>query len=105
MLTSDISWVREQRELVEKAIPVEKTTTSLRAEPYCDLARTAFGVLRPIDVYARFVVVDQLQHATEALRKALVQVERLKCTNRALLERSNDPIVIVGMSRAASQVG
>lgn len=50
MLTSDISWVREQRELVEKAIPVEKTTTSLRAEPYCDLARTAFGVLRPIDV-------------------------------------------------------
>ncbi len=50
-------------------------------------------------------MVDQLQHATEALRKALVQVERLKCTNRALLERSNDPIVIVGMSRAASQVG
>jgi len=33
-------------------------------------------------------MVDQLQHATEALRKALVQVERLKRTNRALLERS-----------------
>ena len=31
---------------------------------------------------------DQLQHATDALRKALVQVERLKSTNRALLERS-----------------
>lgn len=28
-------------------------------------------------------MVDQLQHATEALRKALVQVERLKRTNRA----------------------
>ncbi|WP_156747126.1 type I polyketide synthase, partial [Mycobacterium sp. E2462] len=43
-------------------------------------------------------MVDQLQHATEALRKALVQVERLKRTNRALLERSNEPIAIVGMS-------
>jgi polyketide synthase 12 len=42
--------------------------------------------------------VDQLQHATEALRKALVQVERLKRTNRALLERSSEPIAIVGMS-------
>ncbi|QLL10281.1 type I polyketide synthase [Mycobacterium vicinigordonae] len=42
--------------------------------------------------------VDQLQHATEALRKSLVQVERLKRTNRALLERSNEPIAIVGMS-------
>ncbi len=41
---------------------------------------------------------DQLQHATDAPRKALVQVERLKRTNRALLERSNEPIVIVGMS-------
>ena len=41
---------------------------------------------------------DQLQHATEALRKALVQVERLKRTNRALLERSSEPIAIVGMS-------
>src|ERR1700749_702201 len=43
-------------------------------------------------------MVDQLQHATEALRKALVQVERLKRTNRALLERSSAPIAIVGMS-------
>src|SRR6516164_1712825 len=43
-------------------------------------------------------MVDQLQHATEALRKALVQVERLKRTNRALLERSSEPIAIIGMS-------
>src|ERR1700719_4063739 len=43
-------------------------------------------------------MVDQLQHATEALRKALVQVERLKRTNRALLKRSSEPIAIVGMS-------
>jgi len=41
-------------------------------------------------------MVDQLQHATEALRKALVQVERLKRSNRALLERSSEPIAIVG---------
>ncbi len=44
---------------------------------------------------------DQLQHATEALRKALVQVEPLKRTNRALLERSNEPIAIVAMSEHA----
>ncbi|HYB40082.1 MAG TPA: polyketide synthase, partial [Mycobacterium sp.] len=43
-------------------------------------------------------MVDQLQHATEALRKALVQVERLKRKNRALLERSSEPIAIVGMA-------
>ena len=43
-------------------------------------------------------MADQLQHATEALRKALAQVERLKTTNRALLERSGEPIAIVGMS-------
>ncbi len=43
-------------------------------------------------------MADQLQHATEALRKALVQVERLKRKNRALLERSSEPIAIVGMS-------
>ncbi|ORB15344.1 type I polyketide synthase [Mycobacterium noviomagense] len=43
-------------------------------------------------------MADQLQHATEALRKALVQVERLKSKNRALLERSSEPIAIVGMS-------
>ncbi len=46
-------------------------------------------------------MVDQLPgmaHATEALRKALVQVERLKRKNRALLERSSEPIAIVGMS-------
>src|SRR6201988_4459972 len=43
-------------------------------------------------------MVDQLQHATEALRNALVQVERLKRKNRALLERSSEPIAIVGMA-------
>src|SRR3984885_4704656 len=43
-------------------------------------------------------MVDQLQHATEALRKALVQVERLKRTNRALVDGSGEPIAIVGMS-------
>src|SRR6202041_2314152 len=43
-------------------------------------------------------MADQLQHATEALRKALVQVEPLKSKNRALLERSGEPIAIVGMS-------
>jgi mycoketide-CoA synthase len=43
-------------------------------------------------------MVDQLQHATDALRKALVQVERLKRKNRALLERSSEPIAIVGMA-------
>ena len=43
-------------------------------------------------------MVDQLQHATEALRKALVQVERLKRKNRALLERSSEPIAIVAMA-------
>ncbi len=43
-------------------------------------------------------MVDQLQHATEALRKALGQVERLKRANRALLERTSEPIAIVGMS-------
>ncbi|MGC1737561.1 type I polyketide synthase, partial [Mycobacterium sp.] len=43
-------------------------------------------------------MADQLQHATEALRKALVQVERLKSKNRVLLDRSGEPIAIVGMS-------
>ncbi|EUA42227.1 beta-ketoacyl synthase, C-terminal domain protein [Mycobacterium xenopi 4042] len=43
-------------------------------------------------------MADQLRHATEALRKALVQVERLKSANRALLERSSEPIAIVGMA-------
>ena len=43
-------------------------------------------------------MVNQLEHATEALRKALVQVERLKNQNRALLERSGEPIAIVGMA-------
>src|SRR6201998_1899203 len=43
-------------------------------------------------------MADQLQHATEALRKALVQVERLKRKNRALLERSSEPIAIVGVA-------
>src|ERR1700744_2139068 len=43
-------------------------------------------------------MVDQLQHATEALRKALVQVKRLKRPNGALLKRWSEPIAIVGMS-------
>ncbi|QUR67889.1 type I polyketide synthase [Mycobacterium spongiae] len=43
-------------------------------------------------------MVDQLQHATEALRTALVQVERLKRKNRVLLERSSEPVAIVGMA-------
>ncbi len=43
-------------------------------------------------------MVNQLEHATEALRKALVQVERLKTQNRSLLERSGEPIAVVGMS-------
>ena len=43
-------------------------------------------------------MTDQLGHATEALRKALVQVERLKAKNRALLERSAEPVAVVGMS-------
>ena len=43
-------------------------------------------------------MVNQLEHATEALRKALVQVERLKTQNRALLERTGEPIAVVGMS-------
>ncbi|MDF2830271.1 MAG: pks12, partial [Mycobacterium sp.] len=43
-------------------------------------------------------MVNQLEHATEALRKALGQVERLKNQNRALLERSGEPIAVVGMS-------
>jgi hypothetical protein len=40
-------------------------------------------------------MVNQLEHATEALRKALVQVERLKTQTRALLERSGEPIAVV----------
>src|SRR5262245_59478214 len=40
-------------------------------------------------------MVDQLQHATEALRKALVQVERLKRTNRALLDLVRSSIATV----------
>ncbi|MDI3313926.1 MAG: SDR family NAD(P)-dependent oxidoreductase, partial [Mycobacterium sp.] len=43
-------------------------------------------------------MVDQLQHVTEALRKSLVQIERLKRKNRALLERSGEPIAIIGMA-------
>ena len=38
-------------------------------------------------------MVNQLEHATEALRKALVQVERLKNQNRVLLERVYRPYV------------
>ena len=43
-------------------------------------------------------MADQLQHATEALRKALLQIERLKTKNRELMQRSGEPIAIVGMS-------
>ena len=43
-------------------------------------------------------MADQLQHATEALRRALVQNDRLKTQNRALLERSGEPIAVVGMA-------
>ncbi|MBS4730477.1 SDR family NAD(P)-dependent oxidoreductase [Mycobacterium sp. SM1] len=43
-------------------------------------------------------MVDQLQHVTEALRKSLVQIERLKRKNRALLERSSEPVAIIGMA-------
>jgi len=43
-------------------------------------------------------MANQLEQATEALRKALVQVERLKSKNRDLLERAGEPIAIVGMS-------
>ncbi len=43
-------------------------------------------------------MADQLANATEALRRALVQNDRLKTQNRALLERSGEPIAIVGMS-------
>lgn len=43
-------------------------------------------------------MADQLAHATEALRRALVQNDRLKTQNRALLERSGEPIAVVGMS-------
>ncbi len=43
-------------------------------------------------------MADQLAHATEALRRALVQNDRLKTQNRSLLERSGEPIAVVGMS-------
>ncbi|MBX7454697.1 type I polyketide synthase [Mycolicibacterium sp. 3033] len=43
-------------------------------------------------------MTDQLHHATEALRKALLQIERLKTKNRELMQRSGEPIAIVGMS-------
>ena len=43
-------------------------------------------------------MADQLQNATDALRKALVQIDRLKNQNRSLLERSGEPIAIVGMA-------
>ncbi|MCW2551624.1 MAG: polyketide synthase, partial [Mycobacterium sp.] len=43
-------------------------------------------------------MADQLAHATEALRRALVQNDRLKTQNRSLLERAGEPIAVVGMS-------
>ncbi|MDT5338381.1 MAG: mycoketide-CoA synthase, partial [Mycobacterium sp.] len=43
-------------------------------------------------------MADQLANATEALRRALAQNDRLKTQNRALLERSGEPIAVVGMS-------
>uniref|UniRef100_UPI0008377A0F beta-ketoacyl synthase N-terminal-like domain-containing protein n=1 Tax=Nocardia vaccinii TaxID=1822 RepID=UPI0008377A0F len=41
-------------------------------------------------------MTTKLDQATEALRKALVQIERLKQQNRTLVERSSEPIAIVG---------
>ena len=43
-------------------------------------------------------MADRLEHATEALRRTLLQVERLKAANRALMERSGEPVAVVGMS-------
>ncbi|MDT5009456.1 MAG: mycoketide-CoA synthase, partial [Mycobacterium sp.] len=43
-------------------------------------------------------MADRLQHATEALRRTLLQVERLKSANRALMERSGEAVAVVGMS-------
>ncbi|MET0451568.1 MAG: type I polyketide synthase [Mycobacterium sp.] len=43
-------------------------------------------------------MASQLESATEALRKALVQIDRLKNQNRSLLERSGEPIAVVGMA-------
>ncbi|MFF3575266.1 type I polyketide synthase, partial [Nocardia jiangxiensis] len=41
-------------------------------------------------------MTTKLEQATEALRKALIQIERLKQQNRTLVERSSEPIAIVG---------
>ena len=43
-------------------------------------------------------MANELEHATAALRRALVQNDRLKTQNRALLERSGEPIAVVGMA-------
>ena len=42
-------------------------------------------------------MVTQLDQATEALRRALLQVERLKQHNRQLVARLGEPVAIVGM--------
>ena len=43
-------------------------------------------------------MVTQLDQATEALRRSLLQVERLKQQNRQLVARLGEPIAIVGMA-------
>ena len=43
-------------------------------------------------------MATQLEQATEALRRALLQVERLKQQNRQLVARSAEPIAVVGMA-------
>ena len=42
-------------------------------------------------------MTTKLDQATEALRKALIQIERLKQQNEVLAARSTEPIAIVGM--------
>nr|WP_218026015.1 type I polyketide synthase [Nocardia miyunensis] len=42
-------------------------------------------------------MTTKLEQATEALRKALIQIERLKQQNKTLIERTSEPIAIVGL--------
>ena len=43
-------------------------------------------------------MATQLDQATEALRRALLQVERLKQHNRQLVARLGEPVAVVGMA-------
>ena len=43
-------------------------------------------------------MVTQLDQATEALRRSLLQVERLKQQNRQLVARLGEPVAVVGMA-------